>query len=62
MTKPERNAKIIKAINERTKRGLRSRAAAREMLIAEGIYTKAGNLKAEFGGKGWRQKVGSLMP
>ena len=52
MTNAERNQKIIKLIEARTKQGLRSRAAARKMLIDEGIYTEKGNLKKEFGGRG----------
>jgi hypothetical protein len=52
MTKAERNAKIAKLIEARTKRGLKSKRAARAMLISEGIYTERGNLKKEFGGRG----------
>jgi hypothetical protein len=52
MTTAERNAKIIKLIEARTKQGLRSRAAARKMLIDAGIYTKKGNHQKEFGGRG----------
>ena len=52
MTIAERNQKIIKLIEARTKRGLKSKKAARDILIADGIYTKKGNLKKEFGGRG----------
>lgn len=52
MTKAERNQKIAKLIEARTKRGMKSKQAARKMLIAEGIYTEAGNLKKRFGGRG----------
>lgn len=52
MTHAQRNQKIIDLIEARTKEGLRSREAARKMLIDAGIYTKKGNLKKEFGGRG----------
>ena len=55
MTKHERNAKIMAQLDATTKRGLKSRAAAREVLVKEGIYTSKGNLKAEFGGRGRRK-------
>lgn len=57
MTTAERNRKIAAQISATTSKGLKSRKAARDILIAEGIYTKGGNLKAEFGGKGWRSKA-----
>lgn len=52
MTTLERNRKIELFIAARTRQGLKSRAAARKMLIEEGIYTEKGNLKKEFGGRG----------
>lgn len=52
MTKLERNAKIMAQLDLVTKRGLKSKAAARNLLVKEGIYTPKGNLKAEFGGRG----------
>lgn len=62
MTKAERNARITKLIEARTKRGLRSKRAAREMLISEGIYTQRGNLKKEFGGQGSRRTAVPRVP
>lgn len=50
MDRAQRNEKILKTIAERTKQALASKQAAREMLIKEGIYTKKGKLRAEFGG------------
>ena len=50
MDRAQRNEKILKAIAERTKQALTSKQAARQMLIDEGIYTKKGKLRAEFGG------------
>lgn len=50
MDRAQRNEKILKTIAERTKQALTSKRAAREMLIKEGIYTKKGKLRAEFGG------------
>lgn len=47
----ERNQKILQAIEAKTKRVLVSKKAARDSLIEEGIYTKKGKLRAEFGGK-----------
>lgn len=52
MDQSERNQKILDAIARRTERGTASRQAAREMLISEGIYTKKGKLRVEFGGPG----------
>ncbi|NJO34698.1 MAG: hypothetical protein HC869_17800 [Rhodospirillales bacterium] len=40
MSKAERNQLILAKIKETTERGLKSKAAARKILIAEGIYTK----------------------
>jgi len=61
MTKAERNAKIAKLIEARTKRGLRSKRAARAMLISEGIYTERGNLKKQFGGRG-SKRAADVVP
>jgi hypothetical protein len=46
----QRNAAILKALSEQTKRNTVSPEAARAALIAEGIYTKDGQLRPEFGG------------
>ncbi|UZK64823.1 hypothetical protein [Sphingomonas sp. M1-B02] len=50
MTHAQRNAGILKMLEEETKRATVSKATARETLINEGIYTKKGKLRAEFGG------------
>ena len=50
MTTAQRNEKILKGIAEQTARALTSKTTARNMLIKEGIYTKQGKLRAEFGG------------
>jgi len=51
VTKEQRNEKILRAIEQATARGVVSKAKARETLVAEGIYTTNGKLRAEFGGK-----------
>ncbi|WP_296615541.1 hypothetical protein [Sphingomonas sp.] len=51
MTLAQRNAEILKLLEEQTKRNSASPAAARASLIAEGIYTKKGKLRVEYGGK-----------
>jgi hypothetical protein len=51
MTNEQRNEKILKAIEIQTKRALTSKKEARQTLINEGIYTKKGKLRAEFGGE-----------
>lgn len=51
MTLAQRNAEILKILEEQTERNTVSRAAARASLIAEGIYTKKGKIRAEFGGE-----------
>ncbi len=51
MTKEQRNAKILRAIEEATAKSSVSKESARKTLMAEGIYTAKGKLKAEFGGK-----------
>ena len=50
MTHAQRNAGILKMLEEETKRATVSKATARAALINEGIYTKKGKLRAEFGG------------
>ena len=50
MTHAQRNQKILDAIAKETARALESRKIARDTLIKEGIYTKKGKLKVEFGG------------
>lgn len=50
MTQAQRNKKILKAIEAKTKRALTSKKAARDALIEEGIYTTKGKLRVEFGG------------
>jgi hypothetical protein len=52
VSKTERNRLILAKIKETTERGVKSKDAARKILIAEGIYTKKGNLRKEFGGRG----------
>jgi hypothetical protein len=51
MTLEQRNAEIFKLLKEQTKRNTVSRAAARAALIDEGIYTKKGKVRAEYGGE-----------
>lgn len=51
MTLAQRNAEIAKILKEQTKLNTASRAAARASLIGEGIYTKRGKVRAEFGGE-----------
>jgi len=52
----ERNKKILAIIEEYTKRATVSQKVARETLIREGIYTKKGQLRVEFGGPGKKRK------
>ncbi|MEE4451665.1 hypothetical protein [Novosphingobium resinovorum] len=51
MTLKQRNADIAKILKDQTKANTASRASARASLIAEGIYTKSGKIRAEFGGE-----------
>ncbi len=51
MTHAQRNQKILAAIAIETARAVASQQVARQTLIEEGIYTKRGKLKAEFGGE-----------
>jgi hypothetical protein len=57
MSKHERNQLILAKIKETTERGLKSKEAARKILISEGIYTHKGNLKKEFGGRGAPKRI-----
>lgn len=50
MTIEQRNAAILKALAEQTRRNTVSKEAARAALISEGIYTKDGELRPKFGG------------
>lgn len=50
MTNAQRNERILQAIAKQTKLAMASKKSARETLIREGIYTKKGKLRAEFGG------------
>ena len=59
MTQAQRNRKILKAIQEDTKRALTSEKTARAALIRDGIYTSKGKLRAEFGGPGNDKKSNS---
>lgn len=51
MTLEQRNAYILKMLEERAKKNTRSKAAAKAALDATGIYTKKGKVRAEFGGE-----------
>jgi hypothetical protein len=57
MTHAQRNAEILKILEENTKLATVSKAAARATLIGEGIYTKKGKLRVEFGGKSKKDSV-----
>lgn len=50
MTDAKRRSLIIGLIESHTKAMTVSKSAARESLIDEGIYTKKGRLRVEFGG------------
>lgn len=50
MTNAKRNDAIQALIKDHTDKHTTSKAAAREALIGEGIYTRKGNLRVEFGG------------
>ncbi|MFG1346075.1 hypothetical protein V5F59_14365 [Xanthobacter autotrophicus DSM 431] len=56
MVDEQRRMAIKKAIEAYTAKHTVSRKVARETLIAEGIYTQKGKLRAEFGG-GKRRKA-----
>lgn len=51
MTDEKRRAAIKRLIAKRTAANTSSKAAAREALIKEGIYTQDGKLRASFGGR-----------
>jgi hypothetical protein len=51
MTDNERRAAIFKLIEDYTVRNTADPKTAREALIREGIYTKKGKLRVEFGGE-----------
>jgi len=51
MTIEERNAEILRLLAERTQANTISRAVARKALIADGIYTQKGKVRAEYGGE-----------
>lgn len=57
MTIEQRNAAILKALAEQTKRNTVSRDTARAALISEGIYTKDGQLRPKFGGPRKKARV-----
>lgn len=57
MTRAERNRLIIEAIEAETELALASRKAARDLLIRDGIYTKKGKLRVEFGGEPSKKKI-----
>ncbi|WDA37024.1 hypothetical protein [Sphingobium sp. YC-XJ3] len=52
----DRNIVILGLLKQRTERNTVSRKAAREALISEGIYTRKGKLRKEYGGKGKKAK------
>lgn len=56
MTDEQRRAAIKKLIKDYTDKMTVSRKVARETLIAEGIYTKKGELRVEYGGPGKKAK------
>lgn len=58
MTDAQRRNAIKKLISEHTAAKTVSKKIARQTLIAEGIYTQKGELRAAFGG-GKRQKTKS---
>ena len=51
VTHAQRNARILEILETKTREATVSKKAAREHLIGEGIYTKKGKLRVEFGGK-----------
>lgn len=48
MTHAQRNAEILRLLEEQTERAVVSKKAARESLIREKIYTTKGKLRVEF--------------
>lgn len=57
MTHAQRNQKILNAIAQTTESALKSRKAARDVLISEGIYTTKNKLRAEYGGEPKKAKA-----
>jgi hypothetical protein len=57
MTDEQRLIAIESLIKEHTAANTVSKGAARKMLIKEGIYTKKGALRVEFGGKSKKAKT-----
>jgi hypothetical protein len=57
MTDKQRRIEIEKLIEKHTAESTVSKAAARKSLISEGIYTKKGALRVEFGGRGRKAKA-----
>lgn len=57
MTRQQQIQKVLAAIKTQTKRAAKSKTAAREFLIKDGIYTSEGHLREEFGGAKKRAKV-----
>lgn len=57
MTHAQRNQKILAAIAAETARALESQKVARATLIDEGIYTKKGKLRVEFGGEAKKERA-----
>ena len=57
MTDTQRRSEIKKLIEHYTVKNTVSKAVARDTLIREGIYTKKGTLRAEFGGTPKKAKV-----
>ena len=51
MTDAQRREAIEKLIADYTSTHTTSKAAAREALVSEGIYTRKGQLRVEFGGE-----------
>ncbi len=51
MTDAQRREAIEKLIAQYTSTHTASKAAAREALVSEGIYTRTGKLRAKFGGE-----------
>jgi hypothetical protein len=56
MTDAQRHSAILGLIDRHTTANTTSRAQARDTLIKEGIYTKKGTLRVEFGGESKKQK------
>jgi hypothetical protein len=57
MTDEQRHTAILTLISEHTEANTANKGAARDMLIKEGIYTKKGKLRVEFGGESKKVKT-----